>query len=84
MNKLLLVALGASVALAGVSTAEARDGCGPGGHRGAYGRCRPNRGGPVVIAPGLVIGNYYRGRGYWNGHRYYQNRYRHRDGWRYR
>jgi hypothetical protein len=31
-----------------------------------------------------VIGRNYPGRGYWDGHRYYQNRYRHHGGWRYR
>lgn len=30
-------------------------GCGPGFHRGPYGGCRPNRGGPVVVVPGAVV-----------------------------
>jgi hypothetical protein len=30
--------------------ASAEGGCGPGFHRNAYGRCRPNEG-PVVVAP---------------------------------
>lgn len=39
-----LLALGT---LAGTATvAEARDGCGPGFHRGYYGYCRPNLYGP--------------------------------------
>ncbi|MCJ2126359.1 GCG_CRPN prefix-to-repeats domain-containing protein [Methylobacterium sp. J-077] len=34
------------------SSAEARDGCGPGFHRGFYGWCRPNLGyRPFVYAP---------------------------------
>lgn len=40
--------------------------------------------GVVRIAPGLVIGRFYNGRGYWDGRRYYQKRYRHNGGWRYR
>lgn len=35
---------------AAVGTAEARDGCGPGGHRGYSGYCRPN----VVYVPVAV------------------------------
>ena len=31
-----------------------------------------------------VVGRFYNGRGYWDGHRWYQNRYRHHNGWRYR
>lgn len=88
MKTLLTLAL-AATALAGATAAEARDGCGPGAHRGAYGHCRPNRGpgygpGPGVVAPGLVIGNFYGGRGYWDGHRYWQHRERRDGGWRYR
>lgn len=41
-------------------------------------------GGGIRIAPGLIIGRFYNGRGYWDGRRYYQNRYRHHGGWRYR
>ena len=87
MNKLLSVALAAGVALVAIAPASARDGCGPGGHRGPYGHCRPNGGGyggPGVVAPGLVIGNFYEGRGYWDGRRYYQHRDRWHGGWRYR
>ena len=85
MKKLLAAALLAGVATLGTTAATAADGCGRGYHRGPAGHCRPNYGrGPVVVAPGLVIGNFYRGHGYWDGHRYWQNRYRHRDGWRYR
>ncbi len=86
MKKLVLAALGVGIALSAVSAADAADGCGRGGHRGPYGHCRPNRGpGPVVVAPdGLVIGNFYGGRGYWDGHRYWQHRDRWHGGWRYR
>ena len=90
MNKIVTAALavGTAVATFAALPAEAREGCGRGYHRGAYGRCIPN--GPparaVVAGPGvrLVIGNYYSGRGYWDGRRYWQKRYRHNNGWRYR
>ena len=87
--------LGATVA---ATPAEAADGCGRGAHRGPAGYCRPNihRG---YVAPGrviidnrgyrgprrLIVGRYYGNRGYWDGRRYWQHRYRHRSGgWRYR
>jgi len=84
MRKMLLAAVGTAMAVAAMSPAYAAQGCGPGGHRGPYGHCRPNRGGPVVVAPGLVIGNFYAGHGYWDGHRYWQHRERWHNGWRYR
>jgi len=89
MNKFVTVALAAGTAVATFAAipADARQGCARGYHRGAYGRCIPNRPPPrVVVAPRerLVIGNYYRGRGYWDGRRYWQHRYRHNNGWRYR
>lgn len=84
MKTILLAAAALGVALS-ASTAEARQGCGPYGHRNYYGRCVPNRGpGPVLVAPGLVIGNFYAGRGWWDGHRYWHERYRDGGGWRYR
>lgn len=84
MKKMLLAAAALGVALT-ASTAEARQGCGPYGHRDYYGRCVPNRGpGPVAVAPGLIIGNFYAGRGWWDGHRYWHERYRYSGGWRYR
>jgi hypothetical protein len=85
MRTILLGLIAAGVAVT-ATPALAREGCGPGGHRGPYGHCRPNRGGPAVVAaPGvrLVIGNYYHGRGYWDGRRYYQHRRQWRGGWRY-
>jgi hypothetical protein len=86
MKKHLALVLATGVALAAVAPADAAQGCGRGFHRGPYGHCRPNRGPAVVtVAPGgLIVGNFYRGRGYWNGQRYYQQRYRYHNGWRYR
>jgi hypothetical protein len=84
MKALLAAALFAGAAIAAASPAAAREGCGRGFHRDAYGHCRPNRGPAVVaVAPGLVIGNFYTGRGYWDGRRYWHHRARHRSGWRY-
>jgi hypothetical protein len=65
---------------------EAVDGCGAGFHRGPYGGCRPNIGAsPVVVGPAVpAFGVFYPGWGYWDGHRYWANRYRWHGGWRYR
>jgi hypothetical protein len=83
MKIVLLAALATGVALAAVSPAAARQGCGAGGHRGPYGHCRANRG--RVVAPGVpVVGVFYHGRGYWDGRRYWQRRERWHGGWRYR
>jgi hypothetical protein len=86
MKKILLATLAIGAAIAAVAPAEARDGCGPGGHRGPYGHCRPNRGpGPVVVVPGgPVVGTYYAGRGYYYNNRYWHHREHWRGGWRYR
>jgi hypothetical protein len=89
MKKLILAALAAgSMIVLAAPAAEAAQGCGPGFHRGYYGHCRPN--GPVgrpgvgiAVGP-LVIGNFYAGRGYWDGHRYWRHRERWHGGWRYR
>ena len=83
MNKLFAIALAAAVVVGGTSAASARDGCGRDGHRGPAGHCRPNRGGEVVVVR-PAVGVFYPGRGYWDGRRYYQHRYRHHNGWRYR
>lgn len=85
MRKTLIVAaLAAGAALAALAPANAAQGCGPGFHRGPYGRCHPN-GGPVVVVPrGPAVGVFYPGRGYWDGRRYWPNRYRYNGGWRYR
>ena len=86
MKKLLAVVLATGVAIVAVAPANARDGCGRGYHRGPYGHCRPNFGpGPVIGVPGgPAIGVFYHGRGYWDGHRYWQRRERWHGGWRYR
>jgi hypothetical protein len=82
IRKVLLAGMAAGLALAGVSSANAAGGCGPGFHRGPYGGCRPN-GGRVIVA-GPAIGVFYPGRGYWDGHRYWGHRYGWHGGWRYR
>ena len=88
MRKIILSLLATGTMFAIAPPALARDGCGRDGHRNPRGHCVPNRGGPVYVDRGpavrLVIGNYYHGRGYWDGRRYYQNRERWRGGWRYR
>ena len=78
MRTLVLAALAAGAALAATAPADAAQGCGRGGHRGSYGHCRPN--GP----PAYVADRYYGGRGYWDGHRFWQHRDRWHGGWRYR
>ena len=35
-------------------------------------------------APAFVVGNFYPGRGWWDGHTWYHDRYRFHGGWRYR
>jgi hypothetical protein len=86
LKKILIATIAAGATLAAVSSASAEGGCGPGFHRGPYGGCRRNFGpGPVAVVPGLpVLGVYYNGRGYWDGHRYWAHRYAWRGGWRYR
>lgn len=39
--------------VAGLGSASAEGGCGPGWHRTPYGNCRPNRG--VVVVPGAPV-----------------------------
>lgn len=86
MKKLFIIALTFVAALTAIApAAEARQGCGVGFHRGPYGACRPNVPGPVVVVPGGPrVGIYYRGQGYWDGHRYWARRERWHGGWRYR
>jgi len=85
MKTILAIALAAGTAVVAAAPADARQGCGPGFHRDYYGHCRPNRDRVVRVAPGaLVVGNFYSGRGYWDGRRYYQHRTRWHNGWRYR
>jgi len=88
MKTILTLAL-AATALAGATAAEARDGCGRGFFRGPAGHCRPLGAygpgyRPGFVAPGLIIGNFYGGRGYWDGRRYWAHRDRWHGGWRYR
>lgn len=82
VNLIALIAAGAT--LMTCAAAEAREGCGVGAHRGPRGICRPNRIDAVVAAPGLRVGVFYPGRGYWYGGRYWAHRYRWQGGWRYR
>lgn len=85
MKALIAASIAVGIAMAGASTAEARQGCGPGFHRGAYGHCRPNDG-PRAYGPGpaLIVDRFYPGRGYWDGNRYWHHRDRWHNGWRYR
>jgi hypothetical protein len=83
MKKLLLATAAIGSLLAAAAPADARQGCGPGGHRGPNGHCRPNHG-RMVAGPALRIGVFYPGHGYWDGHRYWQHRERWHHGWRYR
>jgi hypothetical protein len=82
MKTVLLIATAAAMALGSVAPAQARQGCGPGFHRGPYGGCQPNGGPALVVAP--TIGVFYAGRGYWDGHRYWAHREHWHGGWRYR
>ncbi len=83
MKTSLGVILCAAAALSTASVAYASGGCGVGRHRAPNGGCYPNGGG-VVVAPGLALGVFYPGRGYWDGHRYWGHRYAWHGGWRYR
>ena len=85
MKKLMLMAV-AATAFAGTVATTARRGARDAvadftaGPRDTADRMADAmRGGPV-----LVIGQFYGGRGYWDGRRYYQHRVRHNNGWRYR
>ena len=79
MRKTLILALTAGLAAVATAPADASGGCGPDGHREINnGRCIRNY--PVADA-GY---RYVRGRGYYDGHRYWQNRYRDHGQWRYR
>ncbi len=51
MKILFAAALLVATTIAGIGSASAEGGCGPGFHRNPYGECRPNRG-PVVVVPG--------------------------------
>ncbi len=81
MKVLAGIGLASAIALAAVSPAQARQGCGAGFHRAPNGRCVPNRG---RGAGDFVVGRYYPGRGYWYDNRWYHRRYRSHNRWRYR
>jgi hypothetical protein len=66
------------------TAAEARDGCGRGFERGPRGHCHAVGAGWRGREQVWVVGRHYDGRGWWDGHRWYQNRERWRGGWRYR
>jgi hypothetical protein len=85
MKKILLGVAAIGAIMAATAPAQARDGCGPGAHRGPYGHCRPN--GWVAPGPGpgaWVEGRFYPGRGYWWHNGWYQHRDHWHGGWRYR
>ena len=81
LKTMLTAALAAGTMLVASAPADAAQGCGRGYHRAPRGHCVPNF---RARGPVLVVGNFYQGRGFWDGRRYYQNRYRHHGGWRYR
>lgn len=80
MKKLIAIALATGAMIVGASAADAAQGCGAGFHRGPRGRCVSNRPAP----PRYVVGRYYPGRGYWYRDRFWRQRYRYHNGWRYR
>jgi hypothetical protein len=80
MKVLAGIGLASVIALAAVSPAQARQGCGNGFHRAPNGRCVPNRGRQQAF----VVGQFYPGQGYWYNSRWYQHRARWHNGWRYR
>jgi hypothetical protein len=53
-------------------------------HRCGAGYYAPGYYGPGYYGPAPVIGVYYSGRGWWDGHRYWGHRYAWHGGWRYR
>ena len=81
MKKSLILSLAAAAATLTIAPqAQAREGCGVGYHR-FHGRCVMNRNMHRQV---WVVGRYYNGRGYWDGHRWYKHREMHRGHWRYR
>ena len=67
-----LLAAGLAVPLATAGAAEARDGCGLGGHRGFYGYCRPNLGPRVFYRPYAFRPAFYGPRRFgWGGPRWH-------------
>lgn len=86
MRNILLATLAVGAIVAAAAPAEARDGCGPGFHRGPYGhRCFPNGGPGYGPGPGAFVpGRFYPNHGYWWNNRFYQSRFRGERGWHYR
>jgi hypothetical protein len=86
MKNFLLGALCAAATIAAVSPAFAAGDCGLARHR-ANGGCHLNKGGRLIATTGhgnVVVGSFYPGRGYWDGHRYWAHRDAYQGGWRYR
>jgi hypothetical protein len=54
LNVMSAASVAMLLSLVSLDSAIAEDGCGPGFHRNAYGRCRPY-GGPIVVAPGAPV-----------------------------
>ncbi|TNC12923.1 hypothetical protein FF100_14835 [Methylobacterium terricola] len=84
IRKLVMSLALASGVLLTAPAAEARDGCGPGFHRGFYGWCRPNWRPPVyrpyVYRP-YVYGPAYRRWGGYRWHYSYHDRWHRRFAW---
>ena len=79
MKALLAVGAAAIIATVATAPAQAREGCGRGFHRTAYGNCRPDRG----TYARYVEGHFYEGRGYYWHNRWYQHRHRRQGVWIY-
>ena len=80
MRVVTVLGLATVLAIGVTSAAEARDGCGHGRHySNNYGRCVTDRSHAAYVS-----GRYYPHRGYWYGGRWYHDRYRYHDQWRYR
>ena len=81
MKVLAALGIASAIAMVTAAPADARQGCGPGSHRGPGGMCRPNRDDGGVA---FVVGRYYPGHGYWYNNRWYHHRDRWHGDWRYR
>ena len=79
MKTLITLAAAAAVATVAAAPAQAREGCGRGFHRTAYGTCRANRGTQMR----WLEGHYYAGQGYWHQNRWYHRRHRQHGVWIY-
>ena len=91
MKFAIAILIGVAACAVAASPADARGGCGVGFHRGPRGGCLENGTAAVVVAPQAevvvgapAVGVFVRGRGYWDGHRYWHHRDRWHGGWRYR